>query len=224
MQRADIAPLARSARESAAKTLVTGASGFVGFAVVRKLIECGHAVRVLTRPTSPKTHLSKLDVEIVDGDLRDAGSVARAMVGVRWLFHVAADYRLWARNPSEIVDNNVIGTRTIMEAAKRAGVERIVYTSSAATIALSADGTPVDESTGLPPSRRSAPISAARSWRSGWSERMVADGLPAVIVNPPRRSVPLTCSPTPTGRIIIEAACGRMPVLCRYRIELCPCR
>ena len=114
--------------------LVTGASGFVGSAVARLLAERGFAVRVLARTTSPRGNLEGLDCTIVEGDMRDPDSMRIAMRDVRYLFHVAADYRLWARDPEEIVRNNVRGARVVMAAAAEAGVERIVYTSSVATL------------------------------------------------------------------------------------------
>jgi len=125
--------------------LVTGGSGFIGAAVVRQLLQAGHQVRALVRPTSARTNLEGLTIEIAEGDLRDAGSLTRAMAGIRVVFHVAADYRLWARRPQEIVDTNVEGTRALMEAALRARVERIVYTSSVATLKARSDGAPSDE-------------------------------------------------------------------------------
>src|SRR5690348_4758856 len=131
--------------------LVTGGSGFVGAAVVRQLLQAGHKVRALVRATSARTNLTGLSAEIVEGDLRDADSLARAMGGMRFVFHVAADYRLWARHPQEIVQTNVEGTRTLMEAALRAGIERIVYTSSVATLKARSDGAPSDETAPLDP-------------------------------------------------------------------------
>src|SRR5215472_11543248 len=118
---------------SPGKVLVTGASGFVGSAVARKLLERGFAVRALVRPTSPRFHLAGLEIEFAEGDLLDAATVRPAMAGVRHVFHVAADYRLWARDPTEIMRNNVTSTRNVMDAALHAGVERVVYTSSVAT-------------------------------------------------------------------------------------------
>ncbi|MGA9851236.1 MAG: NAD-dependent epimerase/dehydratase family protein, partial [Roseiarcus sp.] len=111
-----------------APVLVTGGSGFLGSAIAAALRACGHHVRVLVRPTSPRTNLAPGD-SLFEGDLRNRASLANALKGVRLLFHAAADYRLWARNPEEIVQNNVEGTRLLMEEALRAGVERIVYTS-----------------------------------------------------------------------------------------------
>ncbi|HEY1961456.1 MAG TPA: NAD-dependent epimerase/dehydratase family protein, partial [Rhizomicrobium sp.] len=125
--------------------LVTGASGFVGSAVARKLIERGFRVRAMVRAGSPRGNLAGLDCEISEGDMRDAASLARAMDGARHLFHVAADYRLWARDPGEIIRNNRDGTRAVMTAARTAGVERIVYTSSVATLKPRDDGSNADE-------------------------------------------------------------------------------
>ncbi len=119
---------------SADIALVTGASGFVGSAVARLLARRGFAVRALARPTSPLGNLEGLDGAIVEGDMRDAAAMRRAMRDVRYVFHVAADYRLWARDPQEIVRNNVRGTCAVMEAAIALGVERVVYTSSVATL------------------------------------------------------------------------------------------
>ena len=113
--------------------LVTGASGFLGSAIAAVLRASGHQVCVLVRPTSPRTNLVPGD-SLCEGDLRDRASLADALKGVRFLFHAAADYRLWARNPEEIVQNNVEGTRLLMEEALRVGVERVVYTSSVATL------------------------------------------------------------------------------------------
>ncbi|MGB5181689.1 MAG: hopanoid-associated sugar epimerase [Xanthobacteraceae bacterium] len=192
--------------------LVTGASGFVGAAVVRQLLAAGHAVRALIRPTSAHTNLAGLPVEIAQGDLRDPDSLNRAMAGVRFVFHVAADYRLWARHPQDIVRTNVEGTRTLMEAALRAGVERIVYTSSVATLKARPDGKPSDETF---PLEEAAAIGAYK-YSKVFAERLVetmaaGHNLPAVIVNPSTPIGPRDVRPTPTGRIIVEAAAGRMP-------------
>jgi dihydroflavonol-4-reductase len=139
-------------------------------------------------------------------------AIARATTGIRYLFHVAADYRLWARNPQEIVETNVEGTRLLMEAAQRIGVERIVYTSSVATLLPRPDGTPSDETF---PSDADHAIGAYK-YSKLVAERLVEDmvakqNLPAVIVNPSTPIGPGDVRPTPTGRIIVEAASGRMP-------------
>jgi dihydroflavonol-4-reductase len=194
------------------KVLVTGASGFVGSAVAAKLVERGFSVRALVRATSPRSHLAGLDLDYVQGDLRDAETIRPAMAGVRYLFHVAADYRLWARDRNEIVVNNVTGTRVMMEEALRAGVERIVYTSSVATLAVQRDGTSVDETVPLEELKAIGAYKRSKVAAERLVERMIAQqGLPAVIVNPSTPIGPRDVKPTPTGRIIVEAARGRMP-------------
>src|SRR5438045_1100914 len=132
-----------------ADVLITGAGGFVGSAVARVLVRCGYSVRALTRRSSPRSHIADLGLDFCEGDLRDANTARAAVEGVRYVFHVAADYRLWARDPSEMFATNVTGTQTLMREALRAGIERIVYTSSVATIGLRADGAPADESVWL---------------------------------------------------------------------------
>jgi dihydroflavonol-4-reductase len=192
--------------------LVTGASGFVGSAVVKHLVEAGWRVRALLRPTSPRTQLAGLGVEYAEGDINAAESVARAVTGVRYVFHVAADYRLWARQPSELMRTNVEGTRTVMLAAQRAGVERIVYTSSVATLAPRPNGESSDESSPLRPADAISAYKQSKVLAERLVETLIAEaGLPAVIVNPSAPIGPRDVRPTPTGRIIVEAASGRMP-------------
>jgi dihydroflavonol-4-reductase len=194
------------------KILVTGASGFVGSAVARKLVEAGYSVRALVRGKSPRAHLAGLDLDFFEGDLRDRKSVERAMAGVRYTFHVAADYRLWARDPNEIFASNVEGTRNLMEEAMRAGVERIIYTSSVATIALRHDGAAADEATPLREDQGIGAYKRSKIAAERLVETMVAErGLAAVIVNPSTPIGPRDVRPTPTGRIIIEAVKGRIP-------------
>jgi len=191
--------------------LLTGASGFVGSAVARRLREEGFQVRVLVRATSPVAHLADLGLEFVTGDLRDAESVRRAMAGVRHLFHVAADYRLWARNPDELTQTNVAGTRLLMQEAMREGVERVVYTSSVATLAARADGVSADETMPLTEDKAIGVYKRSMVAAERAVEALIAEGLPAVIVNPSTPIGPRDVKPTPTGRIIVEAASGRMP-------------
>jgi dihydroflavonol-4-reductase len=194
------------------QTLLTGATGFVGSAVARALIDAGFPVRALVRPGSPRFHLGDLDLEFVEGDLRDPDSVVRAIRGARTAFHVAADYRLWARDPREIFAANVDGTRNVMQAALRAGVERVVYTSSVATLGLRPDGSAADESNPLSEAQGIGAYKRSKIAAERLVESMIArDGLPAIIVNPSTPVGPRDVKPTPTGRIIIEAACGRIP-------------
>ena len=198
--------------DTSAKTLITGATGLVGSAVARKLVAEGFSVRALARPNSPRFHLDGLDLEFVAGDIRDADSMRRAMAGVRYVFHVAADYRLWARDPSQIFAANVDGTRIVMEEAQRAGVERIVYTSSVATLGLRADGSPADETVALSVEQGIGPYKRSKIAAERLVEAMVANNaLPAVIVNPSTPIGPRDVKPTPTGRIIVETARGRVP-------------
>ncbi len=192
--------------------LVTGAGGFLGSAVARQALAAGHRVRAMVRDASTAANLAGLDLEIVEGDLRDREAVARVVAGTRFVFHVAADYRLWVPDPQEMMRTNVHGTRSLMEEAQRAGVQRIVYTSSVATLALRPDGGPADESM---PLAEDAAIGAYKRSKVA-AERVVLDmiahdALPAVIVNPSTPIGPRDVRPTPTGRIIVEAACGRMP-------------
>lgn len=191
--------------------LVTGATGFVGAAVARALLAAGREVRVLARPNGDRRNLAGLDVEIAEGRLEDPAALARAVAGCRHLFHVAADYRLWVPDPAAMFRVNVAGTTALMEAALAAGVERIVYTSSVAVLGHAAGG-PADEAAPsriddmIGPYKRSK-FAAEESVRSLVAER----GLPAVIVNPSTPVGPGDVKPTPTGRIILEAARGRMP-------------
>lgn len=190
--------------------LVTGASGFVGSAVANAARKAGYRVRALVRRSSPRTNLQP-DDEIIVGDICDRASLAPALRGVRYLIHVAADYRLWAPVPGEIIRTNVEGTRYVMEEALRVGVERIVHTSSVATL-KPRDGAPADET--CPLSEREAIGAYKRS--KVVAERLVEDmvkqrSLPAVIVNPSTPIGPRDVKPTPTGRIIVECARGRMP-------------
>jgi dihydroflavonol-4-reductase len=191
------------------RILVTGASGFVGSAVAGALARRGYPVRALVRPSSRRDHLGGLDLEFVEGDLRDTASLRPALQGARYLFHVAADYRLWARRPEEILEANVEGTRRLMEEARRAGIERIVYTSSIAT--LTAHGKLADETTPITEAQAVGAYKRSKVTAERLVEAMACEGLPVVIVNPTTPIGPRDVKPTPTGRIIVEAASGRMP-------------
>lgn len=192
--------------------LVTGASGFVGSAVARIAQQKGYAVRVLMRPTSPRTNVADLGAEIVTGDMRDEASMRAALRGVRYLFHVAADYRLWAPDPLEIERANLEGAVATMRAARAEGVERIIYTSSVATLKVTSAGVAADETAPLTPEQAIGVYKRSKVLAERAVERMIADeGLPAVIVNPSTPIGPRDVKPTPTGRIIVEAALGKIP-------------
>ena len=191
-------------------TLVTGAAGFLGSHVARQLVERGETVRVLLRPSSSNRAISDLPLEYVTGDLRDAASLDRALAGAERVFHVAADYRLWARKSREIYDSNVGGTKNILAAAKRAGVQQFVYTSTVATIAVDRPEHP-NESTDA---RLEEMVGHYK--RSKWlAEREVLEaakqGFPAVIAMPTTPVGPWDWKPTPTGKIIVDFLNGKMP-------------
>ena len=191
--------------------LVTGAAGFVGNHVVRLLAERGERIRVLLRPTSQTTLLEGLAVERVSGDLRDRASLDKALDGVRTVYHVAADYRLWARDPREIYESNVQGTRNLLEAARRAKVDRFVYTSTVGTVAVPRGGGPPDESIVTSLGEMIGAYKRSK-WLAEQEARKAAEaGLPVVIVNPTTPVGPGDAKPTPTGRIIIDFLNGRMP-------------
>jgi len=191
---------------------ITGASGFVGSAVARALLASGYRVRALVRPTSPRTNLDLAGLQLVEADMRDERAVTQSVAGARYVFHVAADYRLWAPDPDEIIRNNVEGTRAVLRAARAAGVERLVYTSSVATLRLNPDGAPADESQMLSEELAIGAYKRSKVAAESLALQMaVDDGLPLVIVNPSTPIGPRDVRPTPTGRIIVEAASGRMP-------------
>ena len=192
--------------------LVTGATGFVGAAVARALLADGHQVRVLVRPRSDRRNLAGLDVELAEGSLEDAGSLSAAIAGCRYLFHVAADYRLWVPDPAAMFRANVEGTLQLMESAAAAGLARIVYTSSVATLGLDRDGGAADEMVPSSFADMVGPYKQSKFRAEEEVRRLVIErGLPAVIVNPSTPVGPRDIKPTPTGRMIVEAASGRMP-------------
>lgn len=200
------------------KILVTGATGFLGSHVARLLIERGDEVRLLLRPASSTKLVDRLPagacagaVERVLGDLRDGNSLQRAVTGVQAVYHVAGDYRLWARDPREIYESNVTGTRNLLAAARSAGVSRFVYTSTVATVAVPKNGALPDESTST-----SLDEMIGSYKRSKWLAEQEAlsaasSGLPVVIVNPTTPVGPGDAKPTPSGRVIVDFLNGRMP-------------
>jgi len=193
------------------RALVTGASGFVGAAVVRALLAGGAEVRVLLRAHSNRRNLEALAVEPVLGDLADVPSLERALAGCEALFHVAADYRLWTPDPQSLYRSNVEGTRNIVEAARRSGIERMVYTSSVATIGLRSDGRPSDESDAASLQDMIGHYKRSKFLAEAWVCEAARGGMPIVIVNPSTPIGPGDVKPTPTGRLVLDAATGRMP-------------
>ncbi len=195
------------------RAFITGATGFVGAAVARALVSAGWELRALARSGSDRRNLSGLPLDVVTGDLRDASSYAAALQGCEALFHVAADYRLWAPDPSELYAVNVEGTRALLDAAERAGVARILYTSSVATLRLAGDGTVADEDCIATEAdmighyKRSKFLAEqlVQQWAAGSANRFV------VIVNPSTPVGPCDIKPTPTGQIVLDAAAGRTP-------------
>ncbi len=193
-------------------SFVTGATGFVGTAVARILLGKGHRLRVLSRPNNDRRNLEGLDVELIEGDLANPDSYRHALKGCQALFHVAADYRIWVPNPAVMHRINVDGTRALMFAALDAGIERIIYTSSVATLGLNPDGTPADENVPVAYSDMIGTYKKSKYMAEQEVQRLIQHhGLPAVIVNPSTPIGPRDIKPTPTGRIITEAAKGLIP-------------
>jgi dihydroflavonol-4-reductase len=192
-------------------SLVTGASGFVGSHVARALVARGEQVRVLARPASDLKAIAGMKVDRMTGDLREPASLRLALEGVQRVFHVAADYRLWARNPREIYRNNVDGTRNLLSAAENAGVERFVYTSTVGTIAVPRPGALPDEETVARLDEMIGHYKRSKLLAEEQALRAARQGLPVVIVNPTTPVGPGDWKPTPTGRMIVDFLNGRTP-------------
>jgi dihydroflavonol-4-reductase len=201
--------------------LLTGATGFLGASLARALLGRGHAVRAFARPESPRETLAGLDLDYATGSLTDAASLAPAMAGVEAVIHAAADYRIFVPDPERMREVNVGGTEAVMRAALAAGVRRVVHVSSVATLKPRADGRPATEADAATPAEAIGPYKASKTEAERLVERMVAqEGLPAVIVNPSTPIGPHDRRPTPTGRIILEAARGRMPAYVETGLNL----
>jgi dihydroflavonol-4-reductase len=193
-------------------TLVTGANGFVGAAVVRALLADGYAVRAFVRRGSDRRNLAGLPVEIAEGDLTDRDSLRAALRGSRYALHVAADYRLWAPDPRPMYTANVDGSLNVVECAAESGVARVVYTSSVAVLGIHADRTPADESSPVSLADMVGHYKRSKYLAEEAVRRRAAElHFPVVVVNPSTPIGPGDVKPTPTGRIILDAACGRIP-------------
>jgi len=192
--------------------LVTGATRFVGAAVARFLLARGRRVRVLVRAVSDRRNIDGLDVEVFEGDLTDRRSLSAAADGCDGVFHVAADYRLWAPDPAPMFAANVDGSRAVIRAGMDAGVRRIVYTSSVAVLGIHKDGTPANEDSPVGFGDMIGPYKQSKFRAEEAVKQLIAEaGAPVVIVNPSTPIGPGDVKPTPTGRMIVEAAAGRMP-------------
>ena len=202
-------------------TLVTGATGFVGSAVARVLLARGHQLRLLARQSSDRRNLAGLDAEIVAGDLTDPASLAHAAAGCRYVVHVAADYRYWVPDPEPMLRANVEGTRAIMRAAQASGAERIVHCSSVAALGLTTDGSPADETTPVDPAHLITTYKRSKYLAEQVVLALVRDeSLPAVVVNPAAPVGPRDIKPTPTGKMIRDAATGRIPAYIEWGLNV----
>src|SRR5437773_4991509 len=190
--------------------LVTGGTGFVGANLVRELLADGRTVRVLARPGSDRRALEGCRVEIAEGDLLDRDSLRAAVAGARRVYHVAADYRLWARDSRELYRANVEGTRHVLEAAAEAGAERIVYTSTVGALGIPKDGTPGDETSPVGLEDMVGPYKASKFLAERVADELAARGAPIVIVNPSAPIGPWDVKPTPTGQMVVDFLKGKM--------------
>ena len=202
------------------RAFVTGATGFLGSHVARALADQGAELRLLVRPTSNLKNLEGLKADTATGDLRDAASLQKAMDGCDTVFHVAADYRLWVRDPAEMYRSNVGGTRAILEAARTSGVRRLVYTSSVATVGFNHDGHPANED---------SPVALAdmigHYKRSKFMAEQVAmeagrSGMYVVTVNPTTPVGEQDVKPTPTGRIVVDFLKCKFPAYVETGLNL----
>lgn len=192
------------------KVLITGSSGFIGTAVTRAVVAHGDEVRVLIRPTSNLKNLEGLDVETFHGDLQDPQSLKKAMAGCQGLYHVAAHYALWDRDPATFYKINVAGTKNLLCAAGEAGVKRIVYTSTIGAIGLPENGGLGNESLFPALAQLSGDYKRSKFLAEQEVLKMAQEGLPVVIVNPTAPVGERDVKPTPTGKIIVDFMRGRM--------------
>lgn len=193
------------------KVFVTGATGFIGANLVRELLTEGCYVRTLVRRESDRKNLAGLDIDIFEGDLLDRGSLEKGLAGCDTLFHAAADYRLWTRNPESMYSINVGGTRSILEAALKKDVSRVVYTSSVGTLGNPGNGEPGTEETPVTYSEMVGHYKKSKFLAEREAESFLKHGLPLVIVNPSTPVGKLDIKPTPTGKIIVDFLNRKMP-------------
>ncbi|MDM7997751.1 MAG: NAD-dependent epimerase/dehydratase family protein [Acidobacteriota bacterium] len=201
-------------------TFVTGATGFIGSHVVRQLLHRGDRVRILARNSSRKSNIEAFGCEIAIGDLKDPNSLLRCVQGCRFCYHVAADYRLWAKNPQDIYDNNVGGTRNLLSACCEAGVEKVVYTSSVGAIGFRKDGLPANEDTPVKLDDMIGHYKRSKFMAEQVALEFAASGLPVTIVNPTTPIGTGDIKPTPTGKIILESIKGHMPAYVETGLNL----
>ena len=190
---------------------VTGATGFLGSHVARVLADQGARLRLLVRPTSDLRNIADLNAERVEGDLRDPASIEKALAGCEALFHVAADYRLWVRDPEQMYRSNVEGTRGLIEAARKRGVRRIVYTSSVATMGFSSNGTLADENSPVTLDDMIGPYKRSKFMAEQVAFEAARSGVDVVVVNPTTPIGERDLKPTPTGRIVVDFLKRKFP-------------
>jgi dihydroflavonol-4-reductase len=204
--------------------LVTGGTGFVGAHVVRALLARGRSVRCLVRPSSRRTNLEGLDVEIATGDVTDPASLSKAIAGVDCVYHCAADYRLYTTDPRALHASNVTGTDNVMRLASYAGVRRVIHTSSVGALGLSSNGTPADESTPVTANSMIGHYKRSKFEAERVAEAWAAKGLPVVIVNPSTPVGEYDVKPTPTGRMIVDFLNRHMPAYVETGLNLVDAR
>ncbi len=202
------------------KALVTGASGFVGYSVAKTLLDAGFSVKAIVR--SPSNYLSQLPVEICFGDLLDRDSLKKALEGCDYLFHVAAHYSLWERDPQILYKVNVEGTRSLFEVASEMSIKKIVYTSSVATIKLSSDGSPVDETSIGSLENMVGHYKRSKFQAEEVAQKMASEGVPITIVNPSAPVGPFDVKPTPTGKITLDFLKRKMPAYVDTGLNIAP--
>jgi dihydroflavonol-4-reductase len=202
------------------KAFVTGATGFIGTSIVRELLKDGHQVKVLVRNGSDTTNLNGLKLDVMQGDLHDQQRLAQGMAGCDWLFHAAADYRLWCPVPEAMYHANIDGTCTILQAALEAGIKRVVYTSSVGTLGNPGDGTPGTEESPVSLHDMVGHYKKSKFLAEEKTKKFVDKGLGLIIVNPSTPVGPFDIKPTPTGKIIVDFLNRKMPAYLNTGLNL----